>query len=123
MDGGTSNQFPCAGIRSVESFIADTPLLPGYVAAGEVSPLSSTCVDRTVSAAYSVLQRMLVQFLRLTALVTFVVALTNVSGVAGAPGNTADPESPAAPFFARHCVKCHNADKRSGDLRLDNLAV
>lgn len=27
------------------------------------------------------------------------------------------------PFLARHCNKCHSADKRSGDLRLDDLTV
>jgi Protein of unknown function (DUF1592)/Protein of unknown function (DUF1588)/Protein of unknown function (DUF1587)/Protein of unknown function (DUF1585)/Protein of unknown function (DUF1595)/Planctomycete cytochrome C len=60
------------------------------------------------------------------ALLSFVVAFVMTAGVgltAETPVNSAGHETLVKPFFALHCVKCHNADKQSGDLRLDNLVV
>jgi len=46
-----------------------------------------------------------------------------VGQAAAAPVDAAGYETLVKPFFARHCAKCHGADKQSGDLRVDNLAV
>ena len=59
-------------------------------------------------------------------LLSFVVACMVTAGVgmtAETPASSAGYETLVKPFFARHCVKCHDAKKQSGDLRLDNLAV
>jgi len=56
------------------------------------------------------------------------IALVVASGSA-LPAESAEVRSPAGyeatvkPFLARHCNKCHDAQKRSGDLRLDDLPI
>src|SRR6188508_2244869 len=59
-------------------------------------------------------------------LLSFIVVFVLAAGVgltAETSVNSAGYETLVKPFFAQHCVKCHNADKQSGDLRIDNLAV
>lgn len=59
-------------------------------------------------------------------LLPFALAVAICAGVgwaAEAPLSPAGQETLVKPFFAQHCIKCHDADKHSGDLRLDNLAV
>src|SRR5262245_66150959 len=59
-------------------------------------------------------------------LLSFALAFVMTAGVgstAEAPISPADHETLVKPFIAQHCAKCHSAEKQSGDLRLDNLAV
>ena len=60
------------------------------------------------------------------ALLPFFGALVLTAGAgltADTPVNPTGYESLVKPFLAQHCVKCHDAAKHSGDLRIDGLAV
>lgn len=58
-----------------------------------------------------------------SAFVALTAIATRLGSATGAPLDAAAFEQSVKPFFAQHCVRCHDAKKQSGDLRLDGLTV
>ncbi|MCB1228629.1 MAG: DUF1592 domain-containing protein [Verrucomicrobiae bacterium] len=54
---------------------------------------------------------------------TAVLCLTQAQADEPLVADPATYEATVAPFFEKHCVKCHGPEKEKGDLRLDTLTV